>query len=233
MLLLPLKTDKHSILSQQELSLKRGEKVARNNIKKDIKRDISYYVEGKGKLERMQEEKSLYETTTLSTMEESNQKARVRKMSLNPLKQELSLKRGEKVERNNIKKDIKRDISYYVEGKGKLERMQEEKSLYETTTLSVMEESNQKKTFVKKIVNPMKKKEKNVVSDEIFSDMVLFIVKQKKASISMLQKHFQIGYNKAKSVICDMEQMGIISQADGKKPRAVLMTFEEWQEKKS
>lgn len=141
-----------------------------------------------------------------------------------------------------------------MEGKGKLERMQEERSLYEKSfepigSKIVKHERNEKnernkkivekesETILKKIVNPMKKKEKDVVKDvvseEIFSSMVLFIVEQNKASISMLQKRFQIGYNKAKSVICNMEQMGIISEADGKKPRAVLMTFEEWQEKKS
>ena len=59
-------------------------------------------------------------------------------------------------------------------------------------------------------------------------DAIAFILKQKKASVSMLQRRFRIGYNRAASIIDEIEARGIISPADGSKPRQVLYTEEEY-----
>ena len=66
------------------------------------------------------------------------------------------------------------------------------------------------------------------VSDELTEDAIAFILKQKKASVSMLQRRFRIGYNRAASIIDEIEARGIISPADGSKPRQVLYTEEEY-----
>ena len=47
------------------------------------------------------------------------------------------------------------------------------------------------------------------------------------ASISMLQRRMRIGYAKAGRLIDQMAQRGIVSEADGSKPRTVLMTREQ------
>lgn len=65
-------------------------------------------------------------------------------------------------------------------------------------------------------------------SDELTEDAIAFILKQKKASVSMLQRRFRIGYNRAASIIDEIEARGIISPADGSKPRQVLYTEEEY-----
>ena len=65
-------------------------------------------------------------------------------------------------------------------------------------------------------------------NDELTEDAIAFILKQKKASVSMLQRRFRIGYNRAASIIDEIEARGIISPADGSKPRQVLYTEEEY-----
>ncbi|MDO4384290.1 MAG: DNA translocase FtsK, partial [Eubacteriales bacterium] len=65
-------------------------------------------------------------------------------------------------------------------------------------------------------------------NDELTEDAIAFILKQKKASVSMLQRRFRIGYNRSASIIDEIEARGIISPADGSKPRQVLYTEEEY-----
>ena len=65
-------------------------------------------------------------------------------------------------------------------------------------------------------------------SDELTEDAIEFILKQKQASVSMLQRRFRIGYNRAARIIDEIEEMGIIGASDGSRPRQVLMTEEEY-----
>ena len=64
----------------------------------------------------------------------------------------------------------------------------------------------------------------NAGSDELTDDAIAFILKQQKASVSMLQRRFRIGYNRAANIVDEIERRGIISPADGSKPRQVLYT---------
>ncbi|GAX05549.1 cell division protein FtsK [Secundilactobacillus pentosiphilus] len=57
--------------------------------------------------------------------------------------------------------------------------------------------------------------------DELFNDALQFVVDQQKASTSLLQRHFRIGYNRAARLIDDLEQGGFIGPQDGSKPRKV------------
>ncbi|MCL1808486.1 MAG: DNA translocase FtsK [Clostridiales bacterium] len=63
--------------------------------------------------------------------------------------------------------------------------------------------------------------------DELLDEAIETVVKTKQASASGLQRRFRIGYNRAARIIEIMEAKGIISRADGSKPRQVLMTEEE------
>jgi S-DNA-T family DNA segregation ATPase FtsK/SpoIIIE len=60
--------------------------------------------------------------------------------------------------------------------------------------------------------------------DERYDDAVALIAKTKQASISMIQRHLRIGYNRAARIIETMEKEGIVGPADGAKPRDVLIT---------
>ena len=64
--------------------------------------------------------------------------------------------------------------------------------------------------------------------DELYDQIVDFVVKSQKASASLLQRKFKIGYNKAATMIDTLEENGIIGPATGNsKPREVLVQYSE------
>jgi S-DNA-T family DNA segregation ATPase FtsK/SpoIIIE len=65
-------------------------------------------------------------------------------------------------------------------------------------------------------------------TDELLSDAIETVVRAEQASVSMLQRRFRIGYNRAARLIDMMESRGIIGPADGSRPRRVLMTEDEF-----
>jgi S-DNA-T family DNA segregation ATPase FtsK/SpoIIIE len=60
--------------------------------------------------------------------------------------------------------------------------------------------------------------------DERYDDAVALITKTGQASISMIQRHLRIGYNRAARIIEKMEKEGVVGPSDGAKPREVLVT---------
>ncbi|RJP76569.1 MAG: DNA translocase FtsK [Desulfobacteraceae bacterium] len=64
--------------------------------------------------------------------------------------------------------------------------------------------------------------EDNGEHDEHYDAAVALVTKTRKASISMIQRHLRIGYNRAARIIEMMEMEGLIGPADGAKPREVL-----------
>ena len=68
----------------------------------------------------------------------------------------------------------------------------------------------------------------NSESDNLYDEIVDFVVRSQKASASLLQRKFKIGYNKAATMIDQLEENGIIGPATGNsKPREVLVQFSE------
>jgi DNA segregation ATPase FtsK/SpoIIIE, S-DNA-T family len=59
--------------------------------------------------------------------------------------------------------------------------------------------------------------------DERYDDAVALVTQNGQASISMVQRHLRIGYNRAARIIETMEREGVIGPADGAKPRKVLV----------
>lgn len=59
--------------------------------------------------------------------------------------------------------------------------------------------------------------------DELYCDALNAIVKHKKVSTSILQKELCIGYGRAARMMDKMEEDGLISSADGAKPRTVML----------
>jgi S-DNA-T family DNA segregation ATPase FtsK/SpoIIIE len=62
----------------------------------------------------------------------------------------------------------------------------------------------------------------DILSDPAYHEAVEFVRQQGKASISLIQRKFRIGFNKAARFIEQMEQDGIIGPADGSRPRLVI-----------
>jgi len=59
--------------------------------------------------------------------------------------------------------------------------------------------------------------------DSLFDDCARFIVQSPTASVSILQRRFGIGYNKAGKIMDQLEAAGIVGPADGQRPRQVLV----------
>jgi len=61
------------------------------------------------------------------------------------------------------------------------------------------------------------------VDDDMYRDAVRAVIDGRKASTSLLQRRLRIGYGRAARLIETMEEQGIISPADGNRPREVLV----------
>lgn len=59
--------------------------------------------------------------------------------------------------------------------------------------------------------------------DDMWKDAVGVVVQARKASTSLLQRRLRVGYARAARLIETMEERGIISPADGSRPREVLV----------
>ncbi len=73
-------------------------------------------------------------------------------------------------------------------------------------------------------------KEQSNGGDELLMDAIELVIDSGKASVSMLQRRFRIGYNRAARIVDIMEEMGVVGPQDGSSPRQVLMTREEFEE---
>ncbi len=66
-------------------------------------------------------------------------------------------------------------------------------------------------------------------TDAFFDKAVDLVIQKQKASTSMLQRQFRIGYNRAARLMESLESQGIVGPEEGSKPRKVLLTEEEWE----
>ena len=68
--------------------------------------------------------------------------------------------------------------------------------------------------------------------DEMIDKAIEVLVEAGQASTSFLQRRLKLGYARAARIMDELEQMGVIGEADGAKPRKVLITKEQWLESK-
>lgn len=69
--------------------------------------------------------------------------------------------------------------------------------------------------------------------DEMLPAAVDVILETNQASVSMLQRRLKLGYARAARIVDEMEEKGIVGPFQGSKPRAILITKEQWEEMKS
>jgi len=67
-------------------------------------------------------------------------------------------------------------------------------------------------------------------ADPLIEEAIAFIVEREKASTSMLQRRFRIGYNRAARMMEELVARGLVGPEDGAKPRKVLMSALEHRE---
>ena len=69
--------------------------------------------------------------------------------------------------------------------------------------------------------------------DEMLPAAVDVILETGQASVSMLQRRLKLGYARAARIVDEMEEKGIVGPFQGSKPRAILVTKEQWESMKS
>lgn len=69
--------------------------------------------------------------------------------------------------------------------------------------------------------------------DSKMDEAIRCVIEAGQASTSLLQRRLKVGYARAGRMIDDMEQMGVVGPHQGSKPRDVLLTYNEWLERRN
>ena len=101
---------------------------------------------------------------------------------------------------------------------------------YSDEVMRKIEESVQEKDKGGKGAAPAPQDEETGESDELFPAAVDVVLELGQASVSMLQRRLKLGYSRAARLVDQMEEKGIVGPFEGSKPRALLITKQQWQE---
>ena len=105
--------------------------------------------------------------------------------------------------------EIKRIIDYTIS---------QQKAQYDEAMMNLDASSSDKSTSQ---IEDMNQQEE--YDDPLYNDIVEFVISTQKASASLLQRKFKLGYNRAARIIDLLEERGIIGPSNGSKPREVLV----------
>ena len=75
--------------------------------------------------------------------------------------------------------------------------------------------------------------DEDLEGDEMLPAAVDVILETGQASVSMLQRRLKLGYARAARIVDEMEEKGIVGPFQGSKPRAILITKEQWLARKN
>lgn len=78
---------------------------------------------------------------------------------------------------------------------------------------------------------PLKSEESNGSDDALFIEAGQLFIKTGMASVSFLQRRLKLGYTRAARLMDMLEEQGVVGGYEGSKPRQVLLTFEEFNER--
>ncbi len=67
--------------------------------------------------------------------------------------------------------------------------------------------------------------------DDMLPQAVDVILECGQASVSMLQRRLKLGYSRAARIVDQMEEIGVVGPFEGSKPRQILITKQQWQER--
>lgn len=109
--------------------------------------------------------------------------------------------------------EIKRLIDYTVE---------QQKAEYdaEMMNLEMVDTSDKSQSQIEDM------KQKEDYEDPLYNEIVEFVIETQKASASLLQRRFKLGYNRAARIVDLLEERGIIGPPNGSKPREVLVQLD-------
>ncbi|MBF0111369.1 MAG: DNA translocase FtsK 4TM domain-containing protein [Desulfamplus sp.] len=119
------------------------------------------------------------------------------------------------------------DMLFLPPGTGRLQRIQGAYiSEDEIAKVTLFLKEQQQPDYVEDITEQLEDNsdsDKDDFYDEKYDEAVALVAKTRQASISSVQRHLRIGYNRAARIIETMEKEGLVGPQDGSKPREVLM----------
>lgn len=84
--------------------------------------------------------------------------------------------------------------------------------------------SQQKAQYQESMIPSDEPEQTDDFDDDLYDEAVQLVVEMQTASVSMIQRRFRVGYNRAARLIDAMEQRGVVGPYEGSKPRAVLIS---------
>ncbi|HIT33047.1 MAG TPA: DNA translocase FtsK [Candidatus Faecousia intestinigallinarum] len=101
-------------------------------------------------------------------------------------------------------------------------------SSYDQTVMEEIERKAAQTGSGKAAASDMEPNEDELAGDEMLPAAVDVILETGQASVSMLQRRLKLGYARAARIVDEMEERGIVGPFQGSKPRAILITKEQW-----
>lgn len=96
------------------------------------------------------------------------------------------------------------------------------------TSNAAAEYSDTVQDIIAKATAPISERQNSDEEEEELKQAIEYVVRAQECSVSMLQRRFRIGYNRAARLVEAMEERGIIGPADGARKRKVNLSLEEW-----
>ena len=104
---------------------------------------------------------------------------------------------------------------------------------YNQQVLAEIEKKAQQAGKKNSTASELEPSEEELDGDEMLPAAVDVILETGQASVSMLQRRLKLGYARAARIVDEMEEKGIVGPFQGSKPRAILVTKEQWQARKN
>ena len=119
------------------------------------------------------------------------------------------------------------DMLFLPPGTGRLQRIQgayvSEEEIARVTAFLKKQQTPQYVEDVTQKAEDADGSENKEEYDEKYDEAVAIVTRTKQASISSIQRHLRIGYNRAARIIETMEREGLVGPQDGSRPREVLV----------
>ncbi len=103
---------------------------------------------------------------------------------------------------------------------------------YNQQVLEEIERKAQQTGKAKSAASDPEPSDEELEGDEMLPAAVDVILETGQASVSMLQRRLKLGYARAARIVDEMEEKGIVGPFQGSKPRAILITKEQWETQK-
>ena len=121
---------------------------------------------------------------------------------------------------------------YYPVGESKPKRIQgafvSDKEI--EGVVNFIKSQNTEIDYNEEILNDVEVKGIGTEVDEYMKEAIELVVASEQASVSMIQRKFKVGYNRAARMIDEMEERNIVGPSKGSKARDVLISMDELKE---